>query len=331
MGVKRLHVAMVIFVSAGVGCGLRSDPLFIVDTDAPASSSGDEPTATDTATDTFDTDTESDDSGPTNFPPPEEGRLGSCSNPIVLPTTDAEIEGELGGPGLYPSSCQTASGLEDVYVFSPPAATDVTLTFDPGRTDFNPIVQVLEYACDPTMARLRQCTDDWFAGSVGDPRHFVALGNRDYYIYVDSNDGDGGDYAFSMTMAPPPLTECEVHPETIFHNPGGTFRWQNEFSGGQGAADSLCGGVGKENFFPLQIDFPTFVNIVVTGSGGFRPNIGVRTGCSALTEQECTSDQILGTPGFAQLEVFLDPGLHYLSVDGLDQEPGSYTLDVVFD
>ena len=75
------------------GCGLRSDPLFVADTDASGSGSSD---GSGTATDAS-----SSSDGGTEFPPPVEGRVGSCSNPIELPTTDSEVMGELRGPGLY--------------------------------------------------------------------------------------------------------------------------------------------------------------------------------------------------------------------------------------
>lgn len=309
-----------------VGCGLRSDPLFVADTDP----SQDTQTGTDTEPATDSAESSSGDSDSDDFPPPEEGRVGSCTNPIELPTTDSMAMGELRGPGLYSTECAEAGGLEDVYVFRPTTATDVTLTFDPAQTDFDPIVRVSEFACGPDGVVLRQCTDGWIGGGVADPRHFVAIGNRDFYFQIDSN-GTGGNYAFDVSLGPVPTAECDVHPETIVQNLGSRFLWANDFTGGQGSADSLCGGVGKENFFPLQMNQPGLVSITATGTDGFRPVLSVRTDCSALTELGCTSDQILGTPGFGFLEVFIDqPGTYYLSVDTLSLEPGGFELDVEF-
>lgn len=315
-------------ISAGVGlglciasgCGLRSDPLFIADTDVGSS-----------ATDTMDSDDAADgsessgDSG--DFPAPVEGRAGSCTNPIELPTTDSSAMGELRGPGLYTTECGAADGLEDVYLFMPATATDVTLTFDPGQTDFAPIVRVTEFGCGEDATVLRQCTDQW-AG--GDSRHFLATGNRPYYISVDSS-GGGGNYAFDVSLEPVPLQECEVHPETITQAIGSQFLWENEFAGGQGAADSQCGGVGKENFFPLEIFQPGLVSVTASAIGAYRPLISIRTNCSALTESECISDQLLGTPGFASLSVFLEPGSYFLSIDSLTLDEGGYALEVAFD
>ncbi len=302
------------------GCGLRSDPLFIADTDVGSSA-----TDTEDTEDTADASEDSGDSG--DFPPPVEGRAGSCSNPIVLPTTDSSAMGELRGPGLYTTECGVAEGLEDVYSFTPSVATDFTITFDPNETDFTPIVRVTEFACGDEATVLRQCTDQW-AGA--ESRHFLATGNRTFYLSVDSS-GGGGNYAFDVSLEPVPLLECEIHPETITQNPGSRFLWENEFPGGQGDADSGCGGVGRENFFPLEIFTPGLVTITASAIGAYRPLISVRTNCSALTESECISDQLLGTPGFAFLEVYLEPGSYFLSIDSLTLDPGGYALEVAFD
>ncbi len=308
-----------------LGCGLRSDPLFVADTDFGTSgTSGD---TDDDSTGFVSSSSSGDDSS--DFPPPVEGRVGSCTNPIELPTTDSEVMGELRGPGLYTTECGAAEGLEDVYILSPPSATDVTITFDPALTDFNPIVRVSEFACGPDGVVLRACTNDWFAAGVGDPRHFIAPGNRDFFIQIDSDAG-GGNYGFDISFGPVPTPECEVHPETIVQQPGSRFLWQNDFPAGMGVADSFCGGVGRENFFPLEILAPGPVTVTATGTAGFRPMLSVRTDCSALTEVECTSDQILQTPFFAFLEVFLEPGLYYLAVDTLGLDAGGYDLEVAF-
>jgi len=192
-------------------------------------------------------------------------------------------------------------------------------------------VQVSEFACGPDAVVLRQCTDAWFEGGVGDPRHFIAPGNRDFYLQIDS-EGGGGNYKFDISLAPVPLQECEVHPEIITQAPGSRFLWNNDFTGGQGAVDSFCGGVGKENFFQLEMFSPGMVSITATGHDGYRPMLSVRTDCSALTELECTSDQVLGTPGFALLQVFIDtPGTYFIDVDTLSLDPGGYDLEVAFD
>lgn len=315
-------------ISAGIGlglciasgCGLRSDPLFLADTDVGSS-----------ATDATDTDDSGAASGSSDeggeFPPPVEGRAGSCTNPIELPTTDSSAMGELRGPGLYTTECGAAEGLEDVYAFTPVGATDVTITFDSTQTNFAPIVRVTENACGEEATVLRQCTDQW-AGD--DSRHFLAFGNRSYYIAVDSS-GGGGTYAFDVSLEPVPLLECDIHPETITQTPGSRFLWENEFPGGQGTADSQCGGVGQENFFPLEIFSPGLVSVTASAIGAYRPLISVRTNCSALTESECMSDQLLGTPGFAFLEVFLEPGSYFLSIDSLTLDAGGYALEVAFD
>ncbi|MEM6292963.1 MAG: hypothetical protein AAGA54_16935 [Myxococcota bacterium] len=318
---RRLSVAALLLGSFVLGCGLRSDPVFLADTDAgfgldSSSGSGDSGGSTD-----------GDDSA--SFPDPEEGRLGSCTNPIELPTTNASASGELRGPGLYSGECGDAFGLEDVYVFTPTAATDVTLVFDAAQTDFRPNVRVYENGCGADEGLARTCTDDWFDGEIADRRHFLAFGNRTYYITIDSPES-GGNYAFDLELEPVATEECGIHPETIFQSSGGSFRWENDFGGGQGNADSQCGGIGTENFFRLEMPTAGLVTAEVIGTGGFRPLISFRRDCSALTEQECISDQLQATPGFALLEVFLEAGTYFLSVDTLSLEPGGYSLDVRF-
>ncbi len=307
--------------SFALGCGLRSDPLFVADTDGPDGSSSSSGTAGSSDAGS------SDDSE--DFPPPVEGRAGSCTNPIELPTTDSSVSGELRGPGLYTTECDPADGLEDVYAFTPPAATDVTITFDPAQTDFSPIVRITEFGCGTESVVLRACTDDWLVGGAADPRHFVAAGNRTYYIAVDSS-GGGGNYGFDVSLGPVPLEECELHPETIVQEVGSRFLWANDLSQGQGVADSFCGGIGREDVFRLEQIVPGPVRISAFATGAFRPVLSVRTACSSLTELECTSDQILGTPGFGYLEVFLDPGTYYISVDSLVLDAGGYELEVEF-
>ena len=77
---------------------------------------------------------------------------------------------------------------------------------------------------------------------------------------------------------------------------------------------------------------PGLVSITANGRDGYRPMLSVRSGCSALTELECTSDQILATQGFALLEVFIDtPGTYFLDVDTLSLDPGGYDLEVAFE
>jgi hypothetical protein len=307
-------------VCLALGCGLRSEPLFVADTDAGLDGSSDSGDSSGDA---------SEDTG-TEFPPPVEGRDGSCTNPIELPTTDTRVMGELRGPGLYTTQCGASDGLEDIYIFNPPSATDVTITFDPVETDFSPMVQVSEFGCGPEAVVLRKCTDDWFEGGAGDSRHFIAPGNRPFYIAVDSN-GGGGRYAFDVSLQPVELAECGLHPEVITQQVGARFEWQNDFSGGQGEADSFCGGVGRENFFALEMFQPGWVSISAAGSGGFRPVLSVRNGCSALTEIECTNDQILGTIGSAELRLFLDPGNYFLDVDTMTLDAGGYALSVAFE
>jgi hypothetical protein len=241
--------------------------------------------------------------------------------------------GQLCGSGLYADGlCGPDDGLEDVYHFKLPAASDVTITFDPDRTDFPPTVRVLEWLCPPGEGVIKTCTNDFFDGSVPDPRHFLAFGNRDYFIHIDSANGDGGDYAFSLTLGQPPLEACFVHPETIFQSPGSVFSWQNDFPPGSGRVDSACQGAGQENMFAVSASYPGNMYIDLFGSGSFRPLISVRSGCGATSELDCTTDAILGTPGIASLVFFIPgPGTYYVVADNLGISGGTYDFSVAFD
>ena len=311
--------------SLSMGCGLRTVPIFEASTDT----FDDTDTETETDTDPFDTDEE--ETGP--IEPPVEGRTGSCTNPIALPTTDSSAVGELRGPGLYSDMlCGPDDGLEDVYHFRPTVGSDVTITFDPEGTDFPPTVRVLEFECMLDAGRAKVCTNDWFDGTVPDPRHFLAIGNRDYFIHIESEDGNGGDYAFSLTLGPPPLEQCHPHTEIIYQSPGSVFQWENDFTAGSGRVDSGCQGVGQENMFPVSASYPGNMYIDVVGTNGFRPLISVRSDCGSTSELECTTDAILGTPGFASLPFYIPgPGTYYVVADNLGLTGGTYNLSVAFD
>jgi hypothetical protein len=320
------RLAVVCAVGSSLGCGLRTVPIFEASTDSLGS--------TDSETDS---DTEqssgSDDGGECVPMARMEGDMGTCMNPIELPTTDSSAQGTLCGQGLYgDAACGPDGGLEDVYHFKPTVGSDVTISFDPAGTDFPPSVRILEYECMLDAGRPKMCSNDFFDGDASDPRHFLAIGNRDYYIHVDSEDGNGGDYRFSVTLGPPPLEQCEVHTETIYQSSGSVFQWQNDFPAGSGRVDSGCQGIGGENMFTLSASYPGNMYIDVIGSNGHRPLISVRSGCGATTELDCTTDAINGTPGIASLVYFIPgPGTYYIVADNLGLSGGTYDLSVAFD
>jgi len=321
------RLAVMCAVGSSLGCGLRTVPIFEASTDSFGS--------TDSETDS-DTDESSgsEDSGECVPMARMEGDMGTCMNPIPLPTTDSSAQGTLCGPGLYgDAACGPDGGLEDVYHFRPTVGSDVTISFDPAGTDFSPTVRVLEYYCPLDEGATKMCATDHFEGSEPDPRHFFAGGNRDYYIYIDSEDGNGGDYRFSLTLGPPPIEQCDVHTELIQQVSGSVFQWSNDFTAGGGRVDTGCqGGAGPENMFELAATYPGNVYIDLIGSNGFRPATSIRTGCGVTTELTCTTDAINGTPGIASLTYFLPgAGTYYVVADSLGLTGGSYNLSVAFD
>lgn len=285
-----------------VACGLRTDPLDIADTELPAE--------TDSIRDAG-----------------VEGDAGTCSQPIELPQTNASAEGFLSGAGLYTGTCGADSGDEDVYRFVPAANTDVTIVFDPERTDISASVRVVENGCMMGDGPLELCDGSVIDDGVADPRHFFAWADREYFITVDSAAGSEGSYAFDLILGPPPLSQCGVHPERIQQVPGSTFEWFNEFGEGTGRVDGICGGSGKENMFQLDATYPGNMYVTATGSGNFDPIVSVRTGCDTTSEQAC--DQAQGT---AALSFFIPgPGTYYVVVDDLSPDGGAFELSVSFD
>jgi hypothetical protein len=302
----RLGLGAAICFGVVAGCGLRSDPLFRADTEAFVETDG-----------------------------AVEGEMGTCSNPIELPgQADSTIEGSLHGLGLYEGSCAEDGAREEVYRFVPATDVDVSISFDASATEFDATIRVLEGGClpDSNPAALL-CDPSVINGDLTpDTRHFFARAGVEYYIIVDAPTVDAGAYVAQVTIDPPPLSQCDPHPESVVQLSGSTFSWSNDFSPGHGRVSGRCGGAGKENMFRLQATYPGNVYIDAFGSGGYRPVVNVRRGCGGTTELACNSEVDLGSPGAASLSYFLDtPGDYYVVVDSLSVDGGAYSLEVFFD
>jgi hypothetical protein len=280
------------------GCGLRSEPL-AMDTDASDLES-----------------TDADVGGP----------AGSCSDPIDLPFMEsATARGRLEGSGRLEGWCGGDEGPEHVYRFVAPTTTDVTISFLPEDTDFRPVLRVQESGCDGDERTTIVCDTTPIKGSDAQPRSFLAEADTEYSIIVDSPIDTSGDYAFSVSFEPPPIAVCGVHDEVILQIPGNTFRWNNEFSRGQGRVDGSCGGPGKENMFTVAASYAGFMFIDVAGSRGMEPVVSVRTGCGGTTELDCAG----GGQGRAELGFFIpQAGTYYIVIDQATIDGGAYDLEV---
>lgn len=297
---------LVLVLGTGVGCGLRSDPLFL-EGDSEAFPAGDS------------TDAE---------PILDPDRMGACGAPYEIPAADGTIDGSLpeGHGSLYAGACGRGDGPEDVYTFTSPFDTDVTISFGPG-TLFSPTLRVQQDGCgDEGFTQV--CTPD----ALSSPGvHWLARANTTYFVTIDSRDiEDAGDYTLEVSLAPPPIQLCTIHPEQMNQQPGAAFLWANEFSEGFGQAHSFCGGAGRDNMFQLNATYSGNIFAQVSGTGGFAPSLSLRTGCGALTELVCAAEGDTGIPGVAELSWFVDPGTYFLVVDQVVPSAGVYDLRVDF-
>ena len=296
----------VLVLGVAGGCGLRSDPLFL-EGDSEAFPSGDS------------TDAE---------PILDPNRMGACAAPFEIPAADGTIDGSLpdGHGSLYDGACGRGDGPEDVYTFTSPFDTDVTIRLGPGTT-FSPTLRVQQDGCgDEGFTQV--CTPDALSGPG---IYFLARANTTYFVTVDSRStDDAGDYTLQVSLAPPALDLCPIHPTAMEQVPGAAFLWSNEFSEGYGQVTSFCGGAGRENMFRLDATYSGNIFAQATGTGGFVPSLSLRTGCGATTELVCAAEGDTGIPGVAEFSWFIDPGTYYVVVDQIVPSDGFYDLRVDF-
>ncbi len=282
-----------------LGCGLRSDPLYegnLID------ESGSEA---------------SDESGPEPGP-------SACDMPVVMPAENVTVEGTLSGVDHERGWCGQDSGPEQVYSLTVPYNTDVTLVTR--QADVGLTLRIVEDGCSDGEGRTVVCANDFAEVS----RHFFALAGHTYNIIVDSEVGASGKFAFDVVFGWPTLDQCTIHEEVIVQQSGGSFVWANDFGRGQGTADGLCGGPGRENMFAFQTSYAGYVYAELTSSDGFEPVLSLRTSCAGLSELTCAAGAANST---TSLEWFVDaPGSeYYLAVDQVGIEGGSYSVAVYFE
>lgn len=294
-------VASLLVISAG--CGLRSDPF------APEVDSEDDGAEESQGTE---------ESGGDPFRP------GTCNDPLAMPFAPMTLRGELDGPSFSEGWCGSDRGPEDVYTLVPDYDVDVILALVPGETEFSPTLRVVEDGCAPGTGITQVCTRSF----ADQPYHFLARAGHTYSVFIDSEGGGEGKYAFEVSFGWPYLDLCAPHPEVIQQLPGSAFIWNNDFSEGQGRVDGYCGGPGRENMFPLVATYPGNMYAHVETTGSFAPVLSLRTDCAALSELACTAD---GPGGVADLGFFIEPGQYYLVVDQAEIGAGGYQLRVDFE
>jgi hypothetical protein len=298
-------------VTCVLGCGLRTDPNYTpvcVDDNGVA----DDDTAGTAGTD--DTDT-----GGVPLVP----RSGSCEDPIDIPAGQTVIvRGSLGGCSSVEGWCG-GSGPEDVYrIGSLPG--DVFVDFLPQETNFNPVLRVVraEDAClEATLLESEVCAP--IVNSVPGRGFFDDGSAATYYIIVDTELGESGDYAFEVRFGGEAFQdECvDFLEETpIELMAGGNFVWEANLEDTQGRLDSGCSAPGDEDVFSLILTGGGNLSATVEVlEGDIEPIVSLRAACATTTEVSCgaTATASLGSSQNA-----------YLVVDQLGAAKGRYRLTV---
>jgi hypothetical protein len=285
-----------------VGCGLRSDPLFegnLIDESGGGS------------------ETEQDDTGPEPGP-------SACQMPIDMPPQNVTIDGTLSGADHERGWCGQDAGPEQVYKLVAPFNTDVTFALR--SADVPLTLRVVEDGCSDGEGRAVVCANDFLEQS----RHFLAIAGHSYSVIVDSDAGASGSFSFDVIFGWPTLDQCTIHDEQILQQPGGSFVWFNDFGRGQGTADGLCGGPGRENIFPILTSYVGGMTAEISGTNGMAPVLSLRTNCAGVSELTCAAGAVNSS---TSLNWYFDaPGSeYYLAVDQVGIDGGSYSMTVYFE
>jgi hypothetical protein len=285
-----------------LGCGLRSDPDYspvCVDDSMVAGDTGD--------------------TGATVEP-----RYGSCEDPIDLPSDQTiVVRGSLGGCSGIEGWCG-GTGAEDVYRIGS-VSGDVFVDFIPQETNFNPVLRVVR-AEDPclesTIENTEVCAD--IKNSVPG-RGFYDQGQpgETYYIIVDTELGESGEYAFEVRFGEEAFQgDCidAVEEQPIEIAKGGNFQWEASLEDVQGRVDSGCGAPGDDDIFNLVLTGGgTLQATVEVLEGDIQPIVSIRTGCGTATELACGPSAVAGFGATTSA---------YLVVDQLGAANGRYRLTV---
>lgn len=251
-----------------------------------------------------------------------EPRYGSCEDPIDLPAGKTiVVRGSLGGCSGVEGWCG-GTGAEDVYRIGS-VSGDVFVDFIPQETNFNPVLRVVrtEDPClDVPIEATEVCAD--IKNSIPG-RGFYDQGapGQTYYIIVDTELGESGEYAFEVRFGEQAFADdCldAVEEQAIELATGGNFVWEASLEAQQGRIDSGCSAPGDEDIFNLALTGPgTLHASVEVLAGDIQPIVSIRTGCGTATELACgpSATASFGTTTSA-----------YLVVDQLGAAKGRYRL-----
>lgn len=257
---------------------------------------------------------------------PMDPRPGSCQDPVDLPAGETIIvRGKLGGCSGVEGWCGGTGG-EDVYRIGS-VNHDVFVRFLPQETNFNPVLRVVrgEDPCaEGTLETSEVCAD--ITNSVPG-RGFYDEGaiGQTYYIIVDTELGESGEYAFELSFGEEAFgNDCEdsVDEQLIELMPGGEFVWEAGLEAEQGRIDSLCGAPGDEDLFEVVLTGAGTLSATVEAiEGDIMPIVSIREDCGTTTELNCGPTAAASFGGSTNT---------YLAVDQLGAAKGRYRLTVSY-
>ena len=253
-----------------------------------------------------------------------EPRYGSCEDPIDLPAGETiVVRGSLGGCSGTEGWCG-GSGAEDVYRISS-FPGDVFVDFIPQETNFNPVLRVVrgEDPCLLGAVESSEVCADIKNSVPGRGFYDQGIPGETYYIIVDTELGESGEYAFELRFGPEAFEgDCldAVDEQAIELAPGGNFVWEASLEAEQGRIDSYCGTPGNEDIFPLILTGAGSLEASVEVlEGDIEPIVSLRVGCGTVSELSCGPTASFPFGGSTSL---------YLAVDQVGAADGRYKLNV---
>lgn len=266
---------------------------------------------------------------------------GTCGNPILMEVVEGRVaRGYIGGCSETEGFCD-ASGGEQVFKIIWPGVLDITLNFNPSATEINPIMRIVEVPsgdelpCDTSLEAVELTCGPIVTEIPG--RSFYTRGGYDYYVIIDSENGEAGEYEFQMVTGwqatgTACLEQAEVEPIVLGF--GGLYGWTATLPEGHGLVGSGgdCIAPGAEDVFALQILEPGYFHVNATATdGGPPPVLSLRTsGCGGANQVACAKAELGVTVN--QLDKFFEgPANWYLVVDNTTDQQRNYTFEAWLD
>lgn len=250
-------------------------------------------------------------------------RAGACENPIDIPAgQNIVVRGSLGGCSGTEGWCG-GSGGEDVYRIA--SVTDeVFIDFRPQETNFNPVLRVVrEDPCLEGAIEVSEVCADIKNSVPGRGFYDEGGGGDQYFIIVDTELGESGDYAFEVRFGDGASEgDCfdAMEEQAIELATGGNFQWEADLEDEQGRLDSACSAPGDDDVFSLVLTGGGTVSASVEVlEGDIEPIVSIRTDCTTNSEFSC---------GATAQASFGGSTTAILVVDQLGAENGRYRLNV---